>query len=97
LVVPNGEVDLASAPELEAAIERAWQSDLEGVIVDLRGVEFMDSTGLRVILSAHRHARETDRRFGIVDGGGQVHKLLSLMRVFDMLPVAAGPEELLDD
>jgi hypothetical protein len=44
IVVPTGEVDLASAPRLEAEIQHAWQSGAERLILDLRGVEFMDST-----------------------------------------------------
>jgi anti-sigma B factor antagonist len=95
IVVPAGEVDLASAPELQAGLERAWQSDAELVIIDLRDVQFMDSTGLHVIVNAHQRAQKADRQFGVVDGGEQVHKLLSLTGVFDTLNVGAAPDELL--
>jgi len=94
IVVPRGELDLASAPALQAQLECAWQSGAEQVIVDLREVEFMDSTGLAVIIGAHRHAQEAGRAFGVVDGGEQVHKLLSLTGALETLNVAAAPDEL---
>jgi anti-sigma B factor antagonist len=93
--MPSGEVDLASAPQLEAEIQQAWQSGAERLILDLRAVEFMDSTGIRVIVSAHQHANQSGRWFGIVDGGDQVHRLLSLTHLLDNLQVATAPDELL--
>jgi anti-anti-sigma factor len=95
IVVPRGELDIASAPALQAQLECVWQSGAEQVIVDLREVEFMDSTGLAVIISAHRHAQEAGRAFGVVDGGEQVHKLLSLTGALATLNVATAPDKLL--
>lgn len=95
IVAPSGEVDLASAPSLEAALGRVWQSGAQHVILDLRGVQFMDSTGLHVILSAHQHAQRFGLRFEVVDGGEQVHKLLTLTGVLNKLNIAAAPAELL--
>jgi anti-anti-sigma factor len=96
IVVPRGELDLASAPELQVQLERVWQSGATQVIVDLRHVQFMDSTGLQAIVVAHRHAQAGDLLFGVVDGGEQVHKLLSLTGMLDTLTVAASPHELLE-
>jgi len=96
IVVPSGELDLASAPELREQLERAWRSGAQQVIVDLRDVQFMDSTGLHAIVGAHQYAQESGLAFGVVDGGEQVHKLLSLTRVLDTLRVAASPDDLLD-
>jgi anti-sigma B factor antagonist len=93
--MPRGELDLASASELRAQLEHAWQSGVDQVVVDLRDVEFMDSTGLHAIVGAHQHAQESGLAFGIVDGGEQVHKLLSLTGMLDTLIVAATPDELL--
>lgn len=95
ILVASGELDLASAPVLQAHLERAWQSGAGQVIVDLRDVEFMDSTGLHEIISAHRHAQESGLAFGVVDGREQVHKLLSLTGMLDALSVAATPDDLI--
>jgi anti-sigma B factor antagonist len=91
----SGELDLRTSPELEERLERAWSSDAELVILDLRQIEFMDSTGLRVLLGAHQRAQESGRRFALVRGADQVERVLTLTGVRDLLTVVDAPEELL--
>src|ERR671929_126010 len=64
-VTLRGELDLATAPELEDVLtERIDQS--QEVVVDLRGLEFMDSSGIRVLVAAHARAGRTGTRVFIV-------------------------------
>jgi anti-sigma B factor antagonist len=49
----SGELDIAGAPELEAELLRAEAGDARTIMLDLAGLEFIDSTGLRVVLNAH--------------------------------------------
>ena len=56
VVVIRGELDLATAPELEAALSERLDAG-QDVVVDLRELAFMDSTGLRVLVAAHARAR----------------------------------------
>ena len=90
-----GELDVASTPELEAELVRA--TDKELVVVDLRELEFIDSTGLGVLVKAHDRAREAGRRFALVRGLGQVQRLLGLTGLSEQLAVADSPEELLSE
>ena len=92
----SGELDLASSPALEDELERVAQSDAQLVVVDLRGLEFMDSTGLSVLVRAHQRAEENGRRLGLVNGSQQVQRLLTLTGVADRLTLTDLPEELLD-
>jgi anti-sigma B factor antagonist len=91
----TGELDLASSPALEQELERGAASKAEVVIVDLRKLEFMDSTGLSVLVRAHQRATENGQRFGVVRGPQQVQRLLSLTGVADRLRLADSPDELL--
>ena len=91
----SGELDLASSPALEEELERVAQSDAQVVIVDLRNLEFMDSTGLSVLVRAHQRAEEDGRRLGLVNGSQQVQRLLTLTGVADRLTLTDVPEELL--
>ena len=91
----RGELDLASSPGLEHELERGAATNAELVIVDLRELEFMDSTGLSVIVRAHQRAIETGQRFGVVRGPQQVQRLLALTGVADRLTLADSPDELL--
>ena len=95
VLVLGGELDLASSPALEEALARAAESGAGLVIVDLRQVEFIDSTGLSVLVRAHQRAQEAGRRFGLVNGGSQVQRLLSLTGVAERILLAASPEELM--
>jgi anti-sigma B factor antagonist len=91
----EGELDLASSPTLEQAIDRLDESDVDLLIVDLRELKFMDSTGLHALVKANKRAGEAGRRFALVQGGAQIQRLLSLTGVGELLTVAQSPEELL--
>lgn len=89
----TGELDLASSPALEQELDRRVNSGVESVIVDLRQLEFMDSTGLSVLVRAHQQAVEAGRRFAVVRGPQQVQRLLSLTGVADRLTLVDSPDE----
>jgi anti-sigma B factor antagonist len=91
----SGELDLHTTPELEERLTGAFGSAIELVILDLRQIDFMDSTGLRVLLAAHQRAHETGRRFALVRGADQVERVLTLTGVRDLLTVVDAPEHLL--
>jgi anti-anti-sigma factor len=90
-----GELDLASAPALGDAIDHATASGAELVIVDLRGLEFIDSTGISVLVKAHQAAAQSDSRFAIVKGSPQIERILSLTGLDEQLTLLDAPEELL--
>jgi anti-sigma B factor antagonist len=95
VVAVAGELDLASSPRLEEELERVGETDAGLLILDLRDLEFMDSTGLSLLVKAHQRASDAGRRFGLVNGGPQVQRLLSLTGLTDRLTVVDSPEELL--
>ena len=74
----SGELDLAAAPSLEEELNRALSSQTELVVVDLKDLEFIDSTGLSVLVRAHQHAKESGQQLGLINPGAQVARLLSL-------------------
>jgi anti-sigma B factor antagonist len=91
----HGELDLASAPLLEREIESAELGDTALVVLDLEDLEFIDSTGLRIVLAAHERARERGQEFAVTRGSQQVQRLLSITRVGEHLRIIASPDELL--
>jgi anti-sigma B factor antagonist len=95
ILTVSGELDLRTSPYLEERLNGAFGAGAELVILDLRMIEFMDSTGLRVLLAAHQGAKETGRRFALVRGADQVERVLTLTGVRDLLTVVDAPEELL--
>jgi anti-sigma B factor antagonist len=91
----SGELDLSSSAALEEEVATAIDSDAAIVIVDLRALDFIDSTGLGVLVKANQRANDADRAFGLVRGGPQVERLLSLTGLAERLTMAATPEELI--
>ncbi len=91
----SGELDLSSSSELEDNLARAFESASGIVIVDLRELEFIDSTGLSVLVKANQQAQDAGCDFGIVNGVAQVRRLLDLTGVSERLRVADRPEDLL--
>ena len=61
----RGELDLATAPELEQLVNERIDAGDE-VVVDLRPLEFMDSSGIRVLVAAHARAGRTGTRLIVV-------------------------------
>lgn len=51
-MVPVGELDLDTAVELQESLDLALRSDAAAVVLDLRELDFLDSTGLKVIIEA---------------------------------------------
>ncbi|HTU87687.1 MAG TPA: STAS domain-containing protein [Solirubrobacteraceae bacterium] len=95
LLTVSGELDLRTSPELEQRLNGAFGAGAELVILDLRMIEFMDSTGLRVLLGSHQQAKENGRRFALVRGADQVERVLTLTGVRDLLTIVDAPDELL--
>jgi anti-anti-sigma factor len=96
LIAIRGELDLASGPALEAELARVSPAQTRTVVVDLRRLEFMDSTGLSIIVRAHRTLAESECELCLVRGTPQVQRLLDLTGVTGHVRVLAAPEELLN-
>ena len=94
IVAPTGELDLSGATILEAELDRlAAEPELGGVVLDLRGLEFMDSSGLRLVVLADMQAREAGRRCALVRGDDTVHRVFEITRMSERLDFVDDPEE----
>lgn len=76
-VTLNGELDLATAPQLADALARVPEGAAI-VILDLSELTFMDSSGLHVIVAAQARLAQADCRLVLVPGSGQVQGLFEL-------------------
>lgn len=84
-----GELDLAAVDLLERELTSAEQGGPEMIVFDLGRVTFVDSSGLRVILSAAARARESGRKFVAARPAGQVDRLLEITGSRTMLEIAS--------
>jgi anti-sigma B factor antagonist len=93
LLSVEGEVDLATAPALDAALERALLSQRASVIVDLREVNLVDASGLRLLLRRECNARAGGRRLIVVKGPPHVHRVFVLTGVSERLTMVDEPPD----
>ena len=94
IVSPTGELDLSGAAVLEAELERLTEDpELAAVVLDMRGLEFMDSSGLRLLVLADMRAREVGRRFSLIRGDETVHRVFEITRMSDRLDFVDDPED----
>ena len=96
LFAVSGELDISTAPELEQALEQISLDQCKLVVVDLRDLEFMDSTGLSTLVRAHQRLSERGCELTLVKGPPQVQRLLDLTGVAERLRLGSEPGELLD-
>jgi anti-anti-sigma factor len=92
----TGELDLVSSPALERELEKAYASGGSTILLDLRGLAFMDSTGLHLLVKAQQRAEDAGRRLVLTRGSEQVQRLLGLTGVADLLTIVDSPDELFE-
>jgi anti-sigma B factor antagonist len=86
-VVFEGELDIGGAPAAEEVLHEAEGDAVTELTIDLRGLTFMDSTGLRLVVAADRRARESGRTLRVVRGPAAVQRVFELTGLADKLPL----------
>jgi anti-sigma B factor antagonist len=97
VVEVRGEVDVYTAPVLRERLVEVIDGGAERVVVDLRGVDFLDSTGLGVLIGALKRLRLAGGELGLVCHSAKLLKIFritALDRVFalyETVEAATGP------
>jgi anti-sigma B factor antagonist len=90
-VRPIGELDIATVPEVDRHLQRISEAGDERIVLDLRDVSFMDSSGLRLILAWRERAGEHGGEFSIIPGSEVVERVFETTRVRDLLTFTEPP------
>ena len=90
----RGELDLSTVEKVEQELRRAERSEPSLVILDLASLSFLDSTGLRTIVTAHQRAQEAGHRLAIVKGPETVHRVFTITRLDERLDMVDDATEL---
>jgi anti-sigma B factor antagonist len=88
VVAASGELDMLAVPELTDALRAAVSPGAE-VILDLAGLEFIDSTGVHLVLDAYADSRRDGWDFAIRGARGEVMRAFELTGLADRLPFRA--------
>ena len=84
-VAPVGELDIATVDKLRAEVDRMRDSGFSKLVVDLRGVRFLDSTGLRLVLELDQAATDAGHELQIIRGSDVVQRIFEVTQVSDRL------------
>jgi anti-sigma B factor antagonist len=93
VVAVTGEIDISSAPRLISGLNEAVGNCDLPVLVDLSGVDFMDSTGLALLLNAHRRLSRRGKGFAVVCGDGPVRRVFTITDMVEVLQVHGDVED----
>lgn len=91
IVSLDGEVDVYTAPRLKEALVSAIEGGCSNVVVNLEGVGFIDSSGLGVLVSALRRARERDGVVRLVCTRDNILKIFRITGLDKVFPIFADP------
>ena len=83
----QGELDIATAPKLESVLLHAMDSGAPSIVLDLGQVSFIDSMGLRVLVSAAKESRKNGDRLRIDCGSGRVRQMMEITALDRSLPL----------
>jgi anti-sigma B factor antagonist len=79
VIAVRGEIDLSTAPELREPLERALQQDQPSILIDLTECDFVDSTGVALIVEAwQRVGEQEDGRIALCCPNPQVRRVLEI-------------------
>jgi anti-sigma B factor antagonist len=84
-VRPVGELDLATVPLVDTELAELWSAGVTRLVLDLRAVRFLDSTGLRMLLSWQAKSSTNGLVFAVIPGPPVVARVLEVSGVADHL------------
>jgi anti-anti-sigma factor len=87
VVALSGELDFANVGQVQARLAEL-RDEREPTLLDLDGLTFMDSTGIRLVLTACEDAQRAGWRFRLTRGSDRVQRVLEAAQVIDRLPYA---------
>ncbi len=94
----EGELDISRAEQVERELQRLEATGPQTLAIDLRKLDFLDSTGLRILLAADSRARKEGRRVVIVRGPEPVERVFRItlldrrLQLVDEPPQPTGEE-----
>ena len=90
----RGELDLSTADKVEDELRRIEDRADKLLVLDLSGLTFLDSTGLRLMVTADQRARKAGRRLALVKGPETVHRVFTITKLDERLQMVDDVAEL---
>ena len=95
IVTVSGELDMSTSSELRRRVEVCLRNGRKAVIIDLRGLTHMDSSGLAALISAHQLTQERRGRLALVIPSESVRRTVEVRGLDRLFTIVPGREEAL--
>jgi len=92
VIIVEGEVDMFSSPELRDKLLPFFTKKIKGIIVDLTGVLFMDSSGIATLVEGLQWSRKENKEFILTGLGTNVLNALSLTKLDNVFNIKTNTE-----
>jgi anti-sigma B factor antagonist len=91
----HGEMDLYNSHNLKQLIQQVFEREPRGIIIDFQGLDYIDSSGISVLLFAYTEAKKREIGLWFVHLHGPVRKVIELTSLLGFFPVADSYDEAL--
>ena len=90
VIALEGELEMANVAAIESELSQVEAGDCRQIVLDLRRLSFLDSTGIHVLMNAHARATATGRPLAVVIDNGPVRRVLDVSGALSILPTKAA-------
>jgi anti-anti-sigma factor len=86
VITVGGDLGITTANRLEDELQRAEATGVGEILLDLRNLDFIDTTGVRVLIAASRRSRDGGDRLRIIRGSAPIQRVLASHGQAELLP-----------
>jgi anti-sigma B factor antagonist len=95
LIILSGEVDVYSAPKLRETIKDLVEQGKNNIVVDLGKVDFLDSTGLGVLVGGLKRVKQQDGELGLICNQEKILRIFRITGLTKVFPIYESQQDLL--
>jgi anti-sigma B factor antagonist len=88
----SGELDIATIPQFREQCDELLGAGFRHVVVDLRELAFLDSTGLHLLIELYARARRDGWELSVIPGSGAVHRVFVVSGTVELLPFMSAAD-----
>jgi anti-anti-sigma factor len=86
VIALEGDLEMANVAAIESELSKVEAGDCRQIVFDLRALEFLDSTGIHLLMQAHARATANGRPIALRVGDGPVRRVLDVSGALSILP-----------
>jgi anti-sigma B factor antagonist len=89
VIALEGELEMANAAAIDTELRSVEAGDCRGIVIDLRGLSFVDSTGIHMLINAYERSATLGRPLSLLVDQGPVRRVLDVCGALDILEARA--------